>query len=205
MVELPNPPVPGLEEIQRAAENLTGNILQRPPAFSALKIGGRRAYKLARQGEQIELQPRPVIVHRIAVRSYEYPELVLEVDCGGGTYIRSLGRDLAESLGTQAVMSALVRTAIGNFRLDAACDPGDLSKENICNRLLPMLCAVDYLPRVELSAEEIARVHNGQSIAKQFAAADAAELAAIDAGRKSGCNSRRFRSERLLRPIRNFS
>ncbi len=128
VVELADPPVPVLEDILCAAKKLEGNILQRPPAFSALKINGRRAYKMARKGEEVKLQARPVSIHRIAVRSYEYPRLVLEVDCGSGTYIRSLGRDLAESLGTAAVMSGLVRTAIGKFDLEEAQDPGKLDE-----------------------------------------------------------------------------
>jgi tRNA pseudouridine55 synthase len=204
VVELPNSPVPSVDELEKAAERLTGEVLQRPPAFSALKVGGRRAYKLARQGEQVELQPRPVQVRRISVRSYKYPELVLEVECGGGTYIRSLGRDLARSLGTEAVMSALVRTAIGGFRLSEACKPGDLNKEDIANRLLPMLRAVEYLPRVRLSAEEIVRVRNGQSIGREFAGPQAAEVAAVD---KEGNLIAILDGSgvELMRPIRNFS
>jgi tRNA pseudouridine55 synthase len=201
--QLLNPPVPGMEEIQRAAIKFTGDILQRPPAYSALKVNGRRAYKLARKGEQVDLQPRPVTVHRIVVRSYCYPELILKVDCGGGTYIRSLGRDLAESLGTAAVMSALTRTAIGSFRLEDAHDPNDLTKENISGRLLPMMRAVENLPRLELSADEIAEVRHGRSIARQISNADAGELAGVDEkghlitilGRLDGG---------LLRPTRNF-
>jgi tRNA pseudouridine55 synthase len=158
---------------------------------------------MARSGERVELQPRPVTVHRIAVRWYEYPQLVLEVDCGGGTYIRSLGRDLAESLGTRAVMSALVRTAIGNFSLDAAQDPGKLTKENIAGRLLPMISAVDYLPRLELLAEEINRVHRGQTIAKRIAGADAADTAAVDMEGNLVAILSSSGAE-LLRPARNF-
>jgi tRNA pseudouridine55 synthase len=203
VVELSDPPVPELEEIQQAAKNLTGDILQRPPAFSALKIDGRRAYKLARQGKQVELQPRPISVHRIAVRSYAYPELVLEIDCGGGTYVRSLGRDLAESLGSAAVMSALVRTAIGNFRLEEALDPNELTSQNIAQCLLPMLCAVEYLPRLELSAEEVARVHNGQVIPKPIPCAEAAEMAAVDGeGKLVAILGPSDTGE--LRPLRNF-
>ena len=78
---------------------------------------------MARQGRPVELAPREVTIHRLAVVRYEYPELVLEIECSGGTYIRSLGRDLAESLGTAAVMSALERTAIGWFRIEQAADP----------------------------------------------------------------------------------
>jgi len=203
VIELSDPPVPTLEEIQRAAKNLTGDILQRPPAFSALKINGQRSYKLARKGEQVELRPRPVTIYRIDVRSYNYPELVLEVDCGGGTYIRSLGRDLAERLGTSAVMSALTRTAIGNFRLDEAADPNELTKENISGRLLPMVRAVEYLPRLELSTEEITRVHNGRSITKQLITSDAAELAAVDEqGNLVAILDPS--DDKCLRPVRNF-
>jgi tRNA pseudouridine55 synthase len=203
VVELSDPPVPILEEIQRAAKNLTGDILQRPPAFSALKINGRRAYKLARKGEQVELRPRPVNIYRIDVRSYNYPELVLEVDCGGGTYIRSLGRDLAERLGTSAVMSALTRTAIGNFRLDEAPDPNELTKENISGRLLPMVRAVESLPRLELSSEEITHIHNGRLITKQIEIPGAAEVAAVDASGKMVAILDSS-DDKYLRPVRNF-
>ena len=112
-----------------AAERFVGRIRQRPPAYSALKVRGRRAYQLARKGRPVELVPREVTIHRLAVVRYEYPELVLEVECSGGTYIRSLGRDLAESLGTAAVMSALERTAIGGFRIEQAADPRELTGE----------------------------------------------------------------------------
>lgn len=203
VVELADPPVPLLEDIQRAAKKLEGNILQRPPAYSALKINGRRAYKMARKGEEVKLQARPVNIYRIEVRSYEYPQMVLEVDCGSGTYIRSLGRDLAESLGTSAVMSALARTAIGKFDLEESLDPGKLTKENICDQLLPMICAVDYLPRLELSAEEISRVHRGQSIAKPNLVAAGADAAAVD--EKGNLVAILSSSDgELLHPIRNF-
>jgi len=211
VVELADPPVPVLEDILRAAKKIEGNILQRPPAFSALKINGRRAYQMARKGEEVKLQARPVSIHRIAVRSYEYPRLVLEVDCGSGTYIRSLGRDLAESLGTAAVMSALVRTAIGKFDLEEAQDPGKLMKENISGHLLPMICALDNLPRLELSAEEIMRVHRGQPIAKRIKSEPKhwhsqwhpAETAAVDEGGNLVAILSSSDGE-LLRPVRNF-
>ena len=93
VVELPHAPVPAGEQIEAAAQRFVGRIDQRPPAFSALKIHGRPAYKLARQGRPVTLQPRPVELYRIEVKSYRYPELILEVECGGGTYVRSLGRD----------------------------------------------------------------------------------------------------------------
>ena len=125
---LADAPRPSLDVIQAAAVRLTGEILQRPPAFSALKIGGRRSYDLARAGQMVEHQPRRVTIHGIEVVDYAYPDLVLDIHCGSGTYVRSLGRDLAESLGTSAVMSGLVRTAIGDFTLDTAWGCEDLRR-----------------------------------------------------------------------------
>jgi tRNA pseudouridine55 synthase len=203
VVELPNAPVPALEQIQEAAHNLTGTLLQRPPAFSALKVKGRPAYKLARKGESPDLAPRPITIHRIAVRSYEYPQLVLEVDCGGGTYIRSLGRDLAARLGTSAVMSTLVRTSIGNFRLGEACDPRELTRENLAGRLMPALRAVDYLPRLELSAEEIGRLRHGRSIAREISSVEVREFAAVDT-QENLVAILGPAHDKLLHPLRNF-
>ena len=115
VIELADAPIPTREQVVAVAARFIGRIDQRPPAFSAVKVAGRRAYELARQGRQPEWLPRPVVIHSIEVAAYQYPELILDVACGGGTYIRSLGRDLAESLGTAAVMSALVRTLDRQF------------------------------------------------------------------------------------------
>lgn len=129
VTELPDAPHPTREQIVAAAAGFVGRIEQRPPAFSAIKVAGRRAYELARQGRQPELAARPVVIHAIEIAAYKYPELVLDVTCGSGTYIRLLGRDLAESLGTSAVMSALVRTSIGGFVLADAVDPRQLKPD----------------------------------------------------------------------------
>ena len=185
---LPDPPQPAPDEIRRAADRLTGEIMQRPPAFSALKVQGRRAYDLARAGHEVELQPRPITIHRIDVLRYEYPELVLDIECGSGTYIRSLGRDLAESLGTSAVMSALVRKAIGAFLLEDACRADELTRENASHWLLPAERAVDSLPAIELNAEEARRIANGLAMERSSAALVelpvGAELAAFGPRRK---------------------
>jgi tRNA pseudouridine55 synthase len=181
VVALPSPPVPAPEQLAAAAAALTGPIQQRPPAFSALKLAGQRAYDLARQGRPVELSPRPVMVYAIEISRYEYPELVLEIECGGGTYVRSLGRDLAESLGTAAVMSALVRTAVGPFSIQEAVDPRQLTAENLASHLRPLSAAVEMFPQVVLSAEEVGRIRNGLTIRREPAVADAEELAALDA------------------------
>ncbi len=132
--------------------------------FSALKVGGRPAYKFARKGQAVELAPRPVTIHRLELIDCEYPRLVVDVDCSSGTYIRSLGRDLAESLGTGAVMSALVRTAIGNFRVAESIDVTTLTRENLADYLLHARRAVEHLPAITLDEAQLQRIARGQFI-----------------------------------------
>lgn len=172
-------PIPSLEQIDAAARTFAGTIKQRPPAFSALKVEGRRAYDLARRGEAVALEARDIVVHSIDVESYEYPELRLRIQCGSGTYVRSLGRDLAATLGTAAVMSALVRTAIGSFRLDDAVNPKELTRENWTEWLLPATRAVESLPRLGLTESEVAKIRAGQCIARQGDWENASEYAAM--------------------------
>ncbi len=180
ITELVDPPTPSLEEIVAAAANLIGRMEQRPPDFSAIKVDGRRAYDLARKGESVSLKPRAVEVHGIDVVNYEYPRLTLDIHCGSGTYVRSLGRDLAESLGTAAVMSALVRTSVGGFHVDRAVDPQTLTVENLDDLLLPPLEAMEMLPRIELTTDEAIRVRHGQTIAHQMPRSETDEAAAVD-------------------------
>ena len=173
-------PRPSAEAIRSAARELTGTLLQRPPAYSALKVRGRRAYDLARRGERVELEPRRVNVYRIEVVRYEYPELELRIDCGHGTYVRSLGRDLAERLGTQAVMSALVRTAVGCFQLEEAIAPDRLDRASIEAHLRPLRSAVEALPTVRLSDAEVAAIRNGRTIRRAELSGEE-PVAAVDA------------------------
>ena len=179
VTELVDPPIPSLDAISQAARGLTGEILQRPPEFSALKVKGRRAYDLARAGKPVDLKPRPVTVYRLEVEAYQYPELRLAVECGSGTYVRSHGRVLAASLGTAAVMSQLVRLAIGTFTIEDAASLESLDRENWTDRLLPPLRAVETLPRVVLTASEIGRLQSGQPIARQVPDQDAKGLAGV--------------------------
>jgi tRNA pseudouridine55 synthase len=199
---LQDPPVPTPEQVAAAAGRFVGRIRQRPPAYSALKVHGRRAYQLARQGRPVELSPREVTIHRLAVARYEYPELVLEVECSSGTYIRSLGRDLAESLGTAAVMSALERTAVGGFLIEQAADPRSLTAESCAARLEPLVRAVTMLPTVVLSAEEVVRIGHGLRIRKDDVPAGQ-EIAAVDAaGRLAAILGPA--GDGTLRPLRNL-
>lgn len=203
VVELDNPPVPTLAEVTAALPRFTGTIQQRPPIFSAIKVNGRRAYDLARAGKDVQLAARPVTVHDLRVVRYDYPELVLDIGCGSGTYIRSLGRDIAESLGTAALMSALERTAIGGFTVETAMNLRDVSADSLEKHLFPVEDAVRHLDTIELTSDEVLLISNGRTIERpqhgfsgDVAALDAAgHLVAIVAPRNID----------QIRPINNLA
>jgi len=105
-------------DIVAALPAFLGEQMQRPPAYSAIKRGGQPVYKLARAGEMVEMEPRPVVIYALRVVSWDAPDLALDVECGKGTYIRSLAHDLGARLGPGAHLAALVRTRSGPFTLD---------------------------------------------------------------------------------------
>lgn len=126
---------PTQQEIEAALTQFTGEIMQTPPAFSAIKINGQRAYKLAREGKTPELKPRPVTIHSITLTNYAYPLVRFTTDVSSGTYIRSLVEDLGKVLGTGAYMSALRRTRVGNFDIKDALQMDGLTPEHIKQQL----------------------------------------------------------------------
>ncbi len=111
---------PTLEQIKTVLGGFMGDIKQTPPIYSAIKVGGQRAYKLARAGKSVVLEERSVTVHQIELMSYTYPQLTFRAHVSSGTYVRSLVEDIGSRLGTGAYMSALVRTAIGTHKLTDA-------------------------------------------------------------------------------------
>jgi tRNA pseudouridine55 synthase len=115
-------PIPDLSTIVQVLPSFTGRISQVPPVYSALLINGVRAYELARGGKTVEMQPRDINIHRITLKQYdqEHGEVHLCVECSGGTYVRSLARDIAHKCGTIGFASCIHRTAIGLFTLDQA-------------------------------------------------------------------------------------
>ena len=113
----PSAVIPTLDDIKRILPRFIGAIQQRPPAYSAMKVGGRRAYYLARRGKPVELEPRTVHVHSIELLDYTWPFLKLRIDCGRGTYIRSIARDLGEALDVGAYLTELRRTRIGRVEI----------------------------------------------------------------------------------------
>lgn len=118
---------PSEEEVQTALQQFTGEIRQRPPIFSAIKINGQRAYKLARDGKEVEIPERIVKIHSIEILEYTYPILKIRTHVGSGTYIRSLAVDIGGALGTGAYCSALRRTRIANWSVENAIAPHDFA------------------------------------------------------------------------------
>src|SRR5262249_19140235 len=136
---------------------------------------------LARAGQEVELAARPVTIERVELMGYAWPRLELEVDCGAGTYIRSIARDVGEALGCGGLVEVLVRTRIGPFTLAAAMRPPAVAPDAWFPALRPAVGAVAGLPRLVLSADEVARVVRGQPLdARQ--GAEAGEFALIGPG-----------------------
>ena len=129
---------PTADAVAAVLPRFVGRVLQRPPAFSAMKVGGRRAYALARGGAEVVLPPREVNVYGIEVLSYEWPTLRLRVDCGRGTYVRAIARDVGETLGVGGHLSELRRTRVGPFDASDAVGPDALTAETLPGRLVPV-------------------------------------------------------------------
>jgi tRNA pseudouridine55 synthase len=119
------------KEIAKVLKDFEGEILQTPPQFSAKKIKGRRAYTMARKGQEVKLEPVKVKVHELEVLDYKWPILKLRILCGKGFYVRALARDLGAKLGTGGYLSALQRTKVGKFSLSQATTIEEASKKEI--------------------------------------------------------------------------
>ena len=128
---------PSAEQVRAALHQLTGEVEQTPPAYSAIKIGGQRAYKLARKGEDVIMPSRTVRIDRIDLVRYDWPALSIIVTCGKGTYIRSLGRQIGQILGTGGYLTALRRTAIGPYTIGQAVPLDKVPRPLTQNDLLP--------------------------------------------------------------------
>ena len=165
----PAPVQPTLQEIESAAADQRGDILQRPCTYSAKKVDGRRAYKAARKGRPLALEPKRIRIERLTIARYDWPRLECDVTCSTGTYIRAIGRDLAAALGTTAVMERLVRTAVGPFELTAAIPlpPAvvsvDLQKQFLA-AVQPPLAAVSHLGCFQLDEAALEEATWGRHI-----------------------------------------
>ena len=123
--------IPTREEVETVCRNFLGQITQTLPAFSAIKINGKRAYQLAREGKQIEMPSRQVEIYALEILDYQYPFLKIRTHVSSGTYIRTLGEDIGKALGTFAYLTALRRIQVGPYKIDDAIPLEDFMVENL--------------------------------------------------------------------------
>lgn len=155
-------PAPEQVVVERAIGGLTGDLLQRPPAYSAKQVGGVRAYAAARRGAPLALEPVPVVVHEWRVLGRIGADLDVEITCSGGTYIRALARDLGEATGSAAHLAGLRRLRSGRFDVSAA-----VTMESLESGTFPVLSpsdAVAQLPREPVGDLDARRITHGQAI-----------------------------------------
>jgi tRNA pseudouridine55 synthase len=165
---------PSPDDIRALLPRFTGTIAQVPPRFSAIKIDGERAYDLAREGAVVELASRPVEIHHLALVETPDPDhAVLAAQCGKGTYVRALARDMGRILGTFGHVVALRRTIVGPFgephmisleRLDSLCHRAASGEGNLAELLLPVETALDDIPALAVSRADAARLQRGQTV-----------------------------------------
>ena len=155
--------IPTLEQIEAILPEFTGEIEQMPPKYSAKKIGGKKAYDLAREGKEFELKPSKVTILNLKILDYNNGVLKLEIECGAGTYIRSLGRDIALKLNTLATMTSLVRTKLGTWNIEDCIDIKDNTNEFIKSRLLPIDSVFKSFSTLD-DVQMVNRLLNGQTV-----------------------------------------
>ena len=165
---------PSPEVVRALLPSYIGLIQQIPPRYSAIKIEGERAYDLARDGEQVELAPRPVEIGRLELVNIPDPDhAVLEAECGKGTYVRSLARDLGRALGCFGHVSALRRASVGPFgeetmilleQLEALCHRAASGEGSLADALMPVETALDDIPALAVSWADAARLQRGQAV-----------------------------------------
>jgi tRNA pseudouridine55 synthase len=162
-------PVPSKEAIELVLEQFRGRITQIPPVFSAIHVGGKRAYELARSGVSVEMKPRFVTIHELSLCSYEPPFARLKVHCSAGTYIRALARDIAVAAASRAHLVELTRTQAGAFSLTDAIPllPEASNPAVILNALQPVnkhIFDALAIPVCEIDEKTVAAVRQGKNI-----------------------------------------
>lgn len=161
------------QQFEQVLGTFVGEIEQTPPPYSAVKVQGRKAYELARQGEEVELAPRKITVHHLEVLEWAPPEAVIDVHCSSGTYVRSLANDLGNALGCGAYLVGLRRTKSGRFSLRDATPLRKLQEAfhagNWYQYLIPAAEALAEWPVIELGPDDVESVRHGHRI---HAAAD---------------------------------
>lgn len=164
---------PSSTEIQAILPEFTGRIEQIPPRYSAVKVGGERAYDLARAGQTVELSPRAVFIESLTLLGTTRDTATFTMRCGKGTYVRSLARDMARKLGTCGYISALRRTCVGRFseknaisleKIEKISNSAAAGEGSPAEGLLPLQTALDDIPALALKKDEMASLKNGQKL-----------------------------------------
>jgi tRNA pseudouridine55 synthase len=155
-------------ELDEVLSEFVGEIQQRPPAYSALKIGGEAAYRLARRGDQPEMKPRPARIYRINLLTFDPPHAEIEVECGRGTYIRSLANDIGQRLGCGAHLAALERSRVGPFTVERALPMDDIvpgfADGTWREFVEPMDCGLINLPALTVPIDDENDLRHGQAV-----------------------------------------
>jgi tRNA pseudouridine55 synthase len=202
--------LPTPAEVRRAAASFVGEIEQVPPMYSAVHHQGERLYKLARRGETVAAAPRPAVVHCLEVMEVALPLATIRVECGKGTYIRTLAHDLGRALGCGAHLTALTRLAVGPFRLEEAValeviekmeDRADLER-----RLIPLAQCLPRYQVVRVEPEEARRLTQGQTLPwpEQDAPAGANVRVVAEGTLVAVAAVRRQEAGQVLAPVRVF-
>jgi len=155
--------IPTEKQIKQVLPMFIGKISQIPPKYSAKSINGARAYSLARQNIDFELKQKVVDIYDIRFVSYINKILTLSIECGSGTYIRAIGRDLAEKLNSKVTMTSLVRTKVDKFSIENCQDIHEINRDNVFDRILPIQEFIDY-PTLKVDAETHNKLLNGQKL-----------------------------------------
>ena len=164
LTEYPDDPTPTLDELIAAAKTLTGEVVQVPSAYSAIWIDGKRACDRIRNGEQVDVPSRKVQVYEYKILKYDYPNVELDITCGSGTYVRSLGVDLAANVGAHAVMTNLVRTRVGPFHATDAISIDQVRNDDLEPFVQLARLGVEHLPHLSVNDEEATRLINGLNV-----------------------------------------
>lgn len=180
------------DRVQAALDRQLGEIEQVPPAYSAKKVAGRRAYAVARQGGAPQLAARPVMIRRLSIRDFSPPDVSIELECSSGTYVRAVARDLGASLAVGAHLAALRRVRVGLFEVEDAIELSPTSnRDDIIEQLRPPEVAVAHLERADLDRASIGDLLHGRpvvwrgTVAGPVAAHHAGKLIAV-AGVRDG-------------------
>jgi tRNA pseudouridine55 synthase len=164
--------IPSRDAVEAVLPQFRGGILQAPPAYSAIHLGGKRASELARSGETPEMKKRPVNIYRLELTAWDPPFAEIAVHCSSGTYIRSLARDIALAAGSRACLASLIRTRFAGFDLSQAVRDDGNSCQNLAEALLPIgkpVIAALGLPWFELASGSLQNIIHGKPLSHELA------------------------------------